>query len=189
MGQSDDVEPCPCHKLLFRWQRYAEREELQDTTVARVVEAMRRLDAGQARGIQSNLRRSGWQSELFSGDLVHSRLARSVPTSSLIHLWSTYTLPAISFSFYHFACIMLLRYKPGPKFAIRNVGRSSETDVSAEVSQLELRLLIYTGRNPVTCSSHMRCQQELTGDWTTGDHSVPHHLHLGPTGVRPEREK
>ncbi|KAH6872616.1 hypothetical protein BKA58DRAFT_438723 [Alternaria rosae] len=35
---------------------------------------------------------------------------------------------AVSFGFYHFACIMLLRYKPGPKFAIRNVGSLSETD-------------------------------------------------------------
>ncbi|CAN9094675.1 unnamed protein product [Alternaria alternata] len=34
----------------------------------------------------------------------------------------------VSFGFYHFACIMLLRYKPGPKFAIRNVGSLSETD-------------------------------------------------------------
>jgi hypothetical protein len=34
----------------------------------------------------------------------------------------------VSFGFYHFACIMLLRYKPGPKFAIRNVGILSETD-------------------------------------------------------------
>jgi len=35
----------------------------------------------------------------------------------------------VSFGFYHFACIMLLRYKPGPKFAIRNVGSLSPTDV------------------------------------------------------------
>ncbi|CAG5188981.1 uncharacterized protein ALTATR162_LOCUS12076 [Alternaria atra] len=34
----------------------------------------------------------------------------------------------VSFGFYHFAHIMLLRYKPGPKFAIRNVENLSDTD-------------------------------------------------------------
>lgn len=36
----------------------------------------------------------------------------------------------IAFGFYHFACILLLSYKPGPKFAIRTVGsKLSDTDV------------------------------------------------------------
>ncbi|KAA8617327.1 C6 transcription factor [Pyrenophora tritici-repentis] len=35
----------------------------------------------------------------------------------------------ISFAFYHFAHIMLLRYRPGPKFAICNVGSLSDTNV------------------------------------------------------------
>ncbi|CAG5181767.1 uncharacterized protein ALTATR162_LOCUS9824 [Alternaria atra] len=34
----------------------------------------------------------------------------------------------VSFGYYHFAHIMLLRYKPGPKFAIRNVENLSDTD-------------------------------------------------------------
>jgi hypothetical protein len=95
---------------------------------------------------------------------------------------------AISFCFYHFACIMLLRYKPGPKFAIRNVGSSKEAEVRAEVLRLQLQLLTYTDQNSVTCPSNMRCKQELTGDCTTGDHSMPHHLHLGTVGIRSERE-
>jgi hypothetical protein len=36
----------------------------------------------------------------------------------------------VSFGFYHFACIMLLTYKPGPKFAIRNTASLSDTNVS-----------------------------------------------------------
>ncbi|KAF2851093.1 hypothetical protein T440DRAFT_68060 [Plenodomus tracheiphilus IPT5] len=34
----------------------------------------------------------------------------------------------MAFAFYHLSCLMLLSYKPGPKFAIRNIGRLSETD-------------------------------------------------------------
>lgn len=36
---------------------------------------------------------------------------------------------AMSFGFYHFACILLLAYKPGPKFAIRNVDSQSDVNV------------------------------------------------------------
>ncbi|KAF1838026.1 hypothetical protein BDW02DRAFT_595117 [Decorospora gaudefroyi] len=45
---------------------------------------------------------------------------------SLPQIWFTADWHSVSFSFYHFACIMLLRYKPGPKFAIRNAGSSAE---------------------------------------------------------------
>jgi hypothetical protein len=45
----------------------------------------------------------------------------------------------VSFGFYHFACIMLLTYKPGPKFAIRNAAGLSDTDVS--VSGISYRTL------------------------------------------------
>ncbi|KAH7378844.1 hypothetical protein BKA66DRAFT_421085 [Pyrenochaeta sp. MPI-SDFR-AT-0127] len=43
-------------------------------------------------------------------------------------IWFTADWHAVSFGFYHFACIMLLSYKPGPKFAIRNTNRLSDTD-------------------------------------------------------------
>lgn len=36
----------------------------------------------------------------------------------------------MSFGFYHFACILLLTYKPGPKFAIRNMSILSDASVS-----------------------------------------------------------
>jgi len=36
----------------------------------------------------------------------------------------------MSFGFYHFACILLLTYKPGPKFAIRNMSNPSNSSVS-----------------------------------------------------------
>jgi hypothetical protein len=39
-------------------------------------------------------------------------------------------LAVVSFAFYHFACILLLTYKPGPKFAIRNVTSLSDTNVN-----------------------------------------------------------
>jgi hypothetical protein len=37
---------------------------------------------------------------------------------------------AVAFGLYHFSCIMLLSFKPGPRFAIRNIARISSTDVS-----------------------------------------------------------
>ncbi|KAE8839010.1 hypothetical protein HRS9139_03393 [Pyrenophora teres f. teres] len=48
--------------------------------------------------------------------------------SSFPDIWFTADWHVVSFGFYHFACIMLLRYKPGPKFAIRHVGSLSPTD-------------------------------------------------------------
>jgi hypothetical protein len=44
-------------------------------------------------------------------------------------------LLAISFEFYHFAHIMLLHYKSGPKFAISNVGNPSDTDVRTQAME------------------------------------------------------
>ncbi|KAH7394079.1 hypothetical protein DE146DRAFT_765693 [Phaeosphaeria sp. MPI-PUGE-AT-0046c] len=44
---------------------------------------------------------------------------------SFPEIWFTRKI-AISFGFYHFACLMLLTYKPGPKFAIHNVASLSE---------------------------------------------------------------
>jgi hypothetical protein len=67
-------------------------------------------------------------------------------------------LPVVSFSFYHFACIMLLRYKPGPKFAIRNVGSSSDTDVRTQAFEIQVQLLIEIASNPRTRTRHMRSQ-------------------------------
>lgn len=67
------------------------------------------------------------------------------------------TLPsAVSFGFYHFACIMLLRYKPGPKFAIRNVGSLSETDVRTKVTKQHEHLLIEVESDLDACSRHFR---------------------------------
>ncbi|CAO2656288.1 Nn.00g050910.m01.CDS01 [Neocucurbitaria sp. VM-36] len=43
-------------------------------------------------------------------------------------IWFTADWHVVSFGFYHFACILLLSYKPGPKFAIRNVERLSDSD-------------------------------------------------------------
>jgi hypothetical protein len=63
---------------------------------------------------------------------------------------------AVSFGFYHFACIMLLRYKPGPKFAIRNVGILSETDVRTQAIQKRNYLLIQTASNSGACTRHLR---------------------------------
>jgi hypothetical protein len=62
----------------------------------------------------------------------------------------------VSFGFYHFACIMLLRYKPGPKFAIRNVGSLSETDVRTPATKKNIYLLIQTASNLIACTRHLR---------------------------------
>ncbi|KAF2129921.1 hypothetical protein P153DRAFT_227166 [Dothidotthia symphoricarpi CBS 119687] len=43
-------------------------------------------------------------------------------------IWFTTDWHVVSFGFYHFSCILLLSYKPGPKFAIRSSGRLSEVD-------------------------------------------------------------
>ncbi|KAL6150117.1 hypothetical protein ACJBU6_11630 [Exserohilum turcicum] len=44
------------------------------------------------------------------------------------NIWFTADWHAVSFCFYHFACIMLLRYKPGSKLATHNMGSLSEPD-------------------------------------------------------------
>ncbi|KAH8724578.1 hypothetical protein GQ44DRAFT_727654 [Phaeosphaeriaceae sp. PMI808] len=44
-------------------------------------------------------------------------------------IWFAADWHVLSFGFYHFACILLLTYKPGPKFAIRNVSRLSDTNL------------------------------------------------------------
>ncbi|KAI8939425.1 hypothetical protein NX059_003205 [Plenodomus lindquistii] len=78
-----------------------------------------------------------WQ-ELW--DLLHAWMAErpegfnaifegdSNPAHAFKDIWFTADWHAMAFGFYHFSCIMLLSYKPGPKFAIRTVGRLSETD-------------------------------------------------------------
>jgi hypothetical protein len=49
-------------------------------------------------------------------------------------------LVVVSFGFYHFACIMLLTYKPGPKFAIRNPASLSDTNVSVRGTRFQYTL-------------------------------------------------
>lgn len=51
---------------------------------------------------------------------------------------------------------MLLRYKPGPKFAIRNVGSLSETDVRTKVTKQHEHLLIEVESDLDACSRHFR---------------------------------
>jgi hypothetical protein len=53
----------------------------------------------------------------------------SSKNSAFPEVWFTADMHVIAFGFYHFTCILLLLYKPGPKFAMRNIGRElSPTD-------------------------------------------------------------
>jgi hypothetical protein len=52
--------------------------------------------------------------------------------SSLIYGPSLIHWVAVAFGLYHFSCIMLHGFKPGPRFAIRTVGSLSNKDVSFE---------------------------------------------------------
>ena len=63
---------------------------------------------------------------------------------------------AVSFGFYHLAHIMLLRYKPGPKFAIRNVESFSETNVSTRAIEKHRHVLITIASNLVARTRHLR---------------------------------
>jgi hypothetical protein len=92
----------------------------------------------------------------------------------------------ISFGFYHFACILLLTYKPGPKFAIHNAVSLSETNVGI-FRFLILRLLMWSATNPGACSSHMRRVQVRPRDWTTLNHCLPHNIYLGTAGIGSKR--
>jgi hypothetical protein len=78
----------------------------------------------------------------------------SVPRSIFALMLTT--LSAVSFGFYHFAYIMLLRYKPGPKFAIRNVGSLSETDVRTPGIKKNNYLFIQTASDLSACTRHLR---------------------------------
>ena len=42
----------------------------------------------------------------------------------------------VAYGYYHLACILLLRYKPGPKFAMRNIG-ASLTDEEVRVFMIK----------------------------------------------------
>jgi len=57
---------------------------------------------------------------IFEGDASDSSAFREI--------WFTADWHVIAFISYQFSCIMLLSHKPGPKFAIRNVGTLSEID-------------------------------------------------------------
>ncbi|KAH6637472.1 hypothetical protein C7974DRAFT_141897 [Boeremia exigua] len=48
--------------------------------------------------------------------------------SCFSHIWFTADWHAVAFGLYHFACLMLHSFKPGPRFAIRSVGSLSNTD-------------------------------------------------------------
>jgi hypothetical protein len=87
----------------------------------------------------------------------------------------------VSFGFYHFACIMLLTYKPGPKFAIRNAASLSDTNVSLSSyhsphSLLTPILSISSSTTPVLYAVHAnarqglyRCQSLYATPYSSGD--------------------
>ena len=88
-------------------------------------------------------------------------------------------LSAVSFGFYHFAYIMLLRYKPGPKFGFRNVGTLSDTEARNQAIGKHHHVLITIASNPIARTRHLRGEQQLTRDCATGDYRLPYHFHLG----------
>lgn len=61
----------------------------------------------------------------------------------------------VSYGFYHFSCILLLSYKPGPKFAIRNTESLSATDVSISLSLCVLTPLTPLAADLRTCTRYM----------------------------------
>ncbi|UPX19590.1 uncharacterized protein EKO05_0009849 [Ascochyta rabiei] len=71
-------------------------------------------------------------------------------------MWFTADWHAVAFGLYHFSCIMLLSFKPGPRFAIRNVGRLSSTDLSYPHTATSRGSLIVSASDFGACTRNMR---------------------------------
>lgn len=68
-----------------------------------------------------------WRNERPEGfDAIYEGESNS--TNAFGRIWFTADWHVMAFGFFHLSCMMLLSYKPGPKFAVRNVARLSETD-------------------------------------------------------------
>ena len=73
-----------------------------------------------------------------------SRVTGTVRIQWICRILVAKSLTALSFVFYHFACLMLLTYKPGPKFAIHNAASLSELNVSCQLHDIDLTIRLLT---------------------------------------------
>ncbi|XPS68243.1 hypothetical protein M3J09_000535 [Ascochyta lentis] len=70
-----------------------------------------------------------WAQERPEGfDAIWHGQASEDEHSCFPQIWFTADWHAVAFGLYHFSCIMLHSFKPGPRFAIRSIGRLSNTD-------------------------------------------------------------
>lgn len=94
---------------------------------------------------------------------------------------------AVAFLFFHLSCILLLVYKPGPKFAIRSMkDKPSEEEVSL-LTKRRLVPLMIAGTDSGSRPRNMWMLQELTDHSSLSDNSMSHHFHLGTASVRWQR--
>jgi hypothetical protein len=95
------------------------------------------------------------------------------------------TALVMSSTYFHFSSILLLNYKPGPKFAIRSVlGKLSETDVSSFPQEhMEESLLNAADPNPRTRTQDLRQLQEFAIRRLKPYHPLPHDLHMGAAHI------
>ncbi len=92
-----------------------------------------------------------------------SRLIGMVCYDPSVQLPLTNIRVAVAFGLYHFACIMLHSFKPGPRFAIRSVGSLLNTDVKYFTPEqvfvltfLSAKFWIMHGQFVVHAGAHLR---------------------------------
>ncbi|KAF3047682.1 hypothetical protein E8E12_011367 [Didymella heteroderae] len=70
-----------------------------------------------------------WKRDRPAGfDSIWDGPATEVDESCFPQIWFTADWHTVAFGLYHFCCMMLYSFKPGPRFAIRSVGSLSNTD-------------------------------------------------------------
>lgn len=86
----------------------------------------------------------------------------------------------MAFGYYHLACMLLVIYKPSPKFAVRGVhGTARESDVSSDVS-CGVNEFSLTPSDPghEARSRNLWCMQQFPFDGAIVNHALSFHLYL-----------
>lgn len=85
----------------------------------------------------------------------------------------------MAFGFYHLACMLLAIYKPSPKFAVRGLHSTRESDVSSGFcSRVNELLLTPSDPSHDARSCNLWGMQQFLFNGAIIDHALPFRLYL-----------
>lgn len=86
----------------------------------------------------------------------------------------------MAFGFYHLACMLLAIYKPSPKFAVRGLHSTRESDVSSGFLLSSKWVLLLTPSDPSHDARpcNLWGMQQLLFNGAIIDHALPFRLYL-----------